>query len=352
MDKGKPDREQERDAPNGDAALETLFSKARARPEPSANDRRRVRAAVLSDWQAVASGRRWRRTAGMIAVAATVAAVVGLAVFRAGPTLSPPEPKEMARVEKLSGSARLVEGESSGAGLPLARGMPVTTGQTLTTGLRSGIALRLASGMSLRIDAQTKLDLVDAQSVRLETGRVYIDTHGVENEIGGDSGEPAHVAVLTRRGTVRHVGTQFMVRMGGEQLEVSVRSGSVRINAVDAPAVAPLDVPGGYALIVNDDGVSELAQSDVHGDQWRWAEELGAGFELDGRTMAEFLSWVGSETGQEIVYSSERARVVAEETQLHGQVDLPARDALDLVLLSSDLAAEVRDTAIEIHLKP
>jgi ferric-dicitrate binding protein FerR (iron transport regulator) len=253
----------------------------------------------------------------------------------------------MARVERISGQVQVFSQQSTGEGAALAMQMPVYLGQTLQTGSDSGISLRLG-GISLRVDQESRLTLADENTVALEHGRLYVDTRGPGPL---DAVAARDLQIRTDLGLVSHLGTQYLVQRRDDWLRVGVRDGGVRVDDPDPGVVATLLVPTGQELQLDDSGAQEITPLSSYGPDWQWAENLAPDFVLDGRTMAQFLDWVASETGLEIAYQSDRVRSVAEETMLHGKVDLPAKAALQLVLKTSDLSAEIRDGVIEISLK-
>jgi ferric-dicitrate binding protein FerR (iron transport regulator) len=341
-DHSKPDRQS-----TGEDPLDTLFKHASSRPAPSVTDRRAVHDAVHEEWLQVTAWRRWRHRAIGFSAAAAVVLAVTLLLLDIGGQVGRPEAREMARVEKITGPVRVITADAGGDGADLAIGTPIYVAQSLRTGGESGIALRLANGLSLRVDEHSELDLIDDQSVKLLSGRVYVDT-GTD---GVGSSSLDGFELLTARGTVRHVGTQYMVRMDGARLAVSVRLGAVQFLGVEDGGSA-LVVSGGQEVSVTDRGGPKVSVTDTLGDQWKWAEALGPGFALDGRSMDEFLAWVARETGLGLKYRSFAAKQAAEQTALHGTVDLPAREALDIVIMGTDLAAKIEDGVIEISVRP
>ncbi|MDX1556132.1 MAG: FecR family protein [Xanthomonadales bacterium] len=324
--------------------IRELFRHADSRPEPSPEVRSEVRALVHREWQAATTRRRFRRRAAGFSIAASMALVVSVLVMNTPPRPAPAELVELARVERVSGHVRVVAPGGAGEGAALAQQTPVYAGQTLLTGDGSGIALRFEGGMSLRVDEHARLFLANSNEVRLESGRIYIDS-----QPGGVAREPGF-AVMTRSGVVQHIGTQYMVRVQGNAVNVRVREGKVEFSP-GAAGSSPLYVTVGEQLSVDESGGRTLAQADPSDDQWRWAEQLGPGFEMEGRSMREFLNWVSRETATAVVYLTPEAESVAAETQLHGTVDLPPRQALDLVIATSDLQAEFKNGAIHVRLK-
>lgn len=332
-------------------ALESLLRHARSRPVPPEGDRRAVERAVRDEWLRVTGRRRWRRRAVGFSAAASLAAVVALLLWTGGAPVDDPTRAEVARVVKVTGRVRALAGGAEDGG-DLSGGMAVRAGQAVRTAPGSGIALVLEEGISLRVDQESLVEFISGHSLHLQSGRVYVDT-------GSDGRSPEGVSpgaspdfsfeILTSTGIVRHFGTQYMVGVDDRRLKVRVRSGAVRFVA---PGGAPVFVSDGQQLSFSQHGEPELAPTDTHGDQWQWAEELGPGFVLEGRSLAEFLAWVAHETGLELKYHSNAEKLAAEQTVLHGTIDLPAREALGTVLMGSDLRAEIGDGVIEIGWNP
>lgn len=327
-------------------AVESLLSLASSRPEPSDADREAIRASVKKEWQTVTGKRKLKRRAGVVAIAASVLLAMTVVLLTNKETAVRTNLQEMASVEKISGRVQVLQAEAEESAVTLQQQMPVYVGQSIKTASGSGIALILEAGISLRIDELSEVRLIGENSLKLIAGRVYVDTHA-----NGSAGSASRFEILTDMGAVRHLGTQYMVLMNASNFSVSVREGSVQVIAEELGEPSALYVRDGMALSVDSKGASNIVPNDIFGTQWQWAEQLGSGFVLDSRTIAEFLEWVARETGYEIEYESADARSVAEETVLHGTVDLPAREALDLVLATSDLSATMMDGVIEVRMK-
>jgi hypothetical protein len=79
--------------------------------------------------------------------------------------------------------------------------------------------------------------------------------------------------------------------------------------------------------------------------------ELAPAFALDGRSLADFLDFVGRETGRTVAYTSPRAAQLANSTRLRGNVEIDPVRALDAILQTTDLEAEARGGALRITLR-
>jgi hypothetical protein len=72
-------------------------------------------------------------------------------------------------------------------------------------------------------------------------------------------------------------------------------------------------------------------------------------FSIDGRTVDEFLSWAGRETGRTVEYASPEVARQARSVTLNGTVEgLPPEGALAAVLATTSLEPTVADDRIRI----
>ncbi|HWM27168.1 MAG TPA: STN domain-containing protein, partial [Woeseiaceae bacterium] len=81
----------------------------------------------------------------------------------------------------------------------------------------------------------------------------------------------------------------------------------------------------------NDDVVfDKLAPYD---SSWKWAEGLAPAFDIENRTLLDFLKWASRETGRELVFEDDITRMYAMGTRLHGSVsNFTPSEALESVL--------------------
>ena len=136
----------------------------------------------------------------------------------------------------------------------------------------------------------------------------------------------------TPYGDVRHLGTQYVASIKDGLLQVAVREGSVAVDKGQMPVVAR----AGEALTIARDGAVSRSQFDVYGESWRWAESVAPEFAIEGRSLDEFLTWAGRETGRKIVYTSADAAREAETTQLKGSVAGLTPEAAVIAVFASE----------------
>jgi ferric-dicitrate binding protein FerR (iron transport regulator) len=317
---------------DGEAGLESdpvarLLRLAGARPPVPAERAGRVEATVRDAWlEASARRRRARRLAwgGAVAAAAALAIAVGAAFWpRSGGVTV------LAEVERVSGAVQLQVG---GGAQPLVPGARLTRGAVLLTDAGGRAALRLAGGSSLRLDVESRLRLDRPGQLALDRGAVYVDSQG------GPS-----LTVQTPWGEVEERGTQFEVRLAGQTVRVRVREGGV----VLAGGGGSWQAPAGEELVLAADGRLSRGKVPFHGEPWSWVQEIAPAFHLQGRTLGEFLTWVGRETGRQVRWQEPGREAAKSGHLVHGSLDgMTPDESLAAVLPTVGLAQRVEGSAI------
>ena len=265
------------DATHGDdAGIEELLRQVGARDEPSADMMRDVQAAVHSEWQSMLQERRTRRRFVAVGIAASALLAVTVAFF--GARYFAPPPVQIAQITRIDGHL-LVRPQAQPA-RELAVAQSVSTGETIQTDDRSRAALQFGDGVSLRLDYGTIVRVAAADELVLTAGAMYVDS---------PARNPQALTIRTDAGTVRHVGTQYQVRTHADDMEVSVREGRVMI----ANAAGTSSGVAGERIRVTPRG--EIVRSTVaaHDPAWQWAAHTAPLFDINDRTLAAFVDWVG-----------------------------------------------------------
>jgi ferric-dicitrate binding protein FerR (iron transport regulator) len=309
-----------------DDSLEALLRQVGGRDEPAPDVAATIRTAVHAEWLAVVDEARRARRRWMLALAASVLGVlfaVGL-VFKVVLTPAP----QIATVAYVDGRV-LVQDQSTSLGQILQQD------EVVQTDAHSHAALQLGPDLSVRMDVDTAVKLVAADRMKLEHGALYIDSRG-----------QTPLLVDTDVGTVRHLGTQYQVRTLGAEIEVSVREGKIEVNNGRGSNTAN----AGERLRVTAQGdVSRAAIS--RGDaSWSWVTQAAPVPDIENETLADFLDWVASETGREVLYASPGVRELANSIHLHGSIrGLDLDTALSVVLQTTELRRDTtKDEAIVI----
>jgi len=277
----------------------SLIRRARLRDLAPETTERRVRTEVRAAWQAAVDARRRRRWRSF----AAAAAVVAVALIVGGRlSLTPVVPGVAASIAHLTGQV-LVNGA------PFGGDMDLLAGDTLATSPTSRASLDFAEG-ALRMDVDTAVRFVDGKRLRLLQGRLYIDSGA------GPSSVP--VQIVTALGTVTDVGTQFQVTLPtDETLQVGVREGLVDVEQEDRIVSAK----AGEAIQITDNGELTRTAVDSQDESWDWAEALAPRFDIENRSLLEFLKWAARETGRGLVFKDINAERSADREMLRGSID-------------------------------
>jgi ferric-dicitrate binding protein FerR (iron transport regulator) len=320
-----------------DKVLEALFRHASTRQRAPLEVEKKIREKLHSEWRHVTRRRRVRRNVAGWAIAASVV----LALFMSVSQFRQPDPlipgPVLATVDKRAGDVFIQSAAGETSGLPV--DAQLRAGSELSTIQDARIALAWASGESLRMDQNSRISLTSNTEISLLSGKIYIDAAGA-----GIQGRA--LVINTPSGPVSHIGTQYITTVSGDEVTVSVREGKVSIGSGDEATIAVQ----GQRLHLADNGQHLTTAIPVYGDEWQWTELIAPRFNVDGRTMQEFLDWVGRETGRKIEYGSIESELAAAQTRMHGNIDLEPLHAMELMLQTSDLTAVVKDGVILVSL--
>ena len=326
----KPD-----DEPPDDESIARLLRDAGERERPAAAMQAEVRAAVEAEWRDLVAARGRRRRVTGWAVAAGVA-LAALGVWLIAPLLDGP-PQVVASLALASGQVEQRPDEQS-PWTSLAPGSFVTVGAEIRTVGDARAALALESGIALRLDRATRLAFHRGESVSLHEGAAYVDT-------GTASGPRADAFSLrTASGTVRHLGTQYQVRVEGERVRVAVREGRVRI---DTSAGEVSGVAGEQILL--DAGRVTRLDLPAHDTSWNWSGAVALAYPIEGSTLLAFLRWAARETGRELVFADPQTEEAASRIVLRGSVEgLTPDESILAVRATTGLEIEVARARIEV----
>ena len=229
-------------------------------------------------------------------------------------------------------------------GRVLANGRPIdptggglTAGAEIATGPDGRVALRLQMGPSLRLDTDTEVRLISAGVVEMRRGALYVDTGshvaagaGADRRLSVDArGAVETIRILTDLGRVRDVGTQFEVRLAGGALHVSVRGGVATLERDDRSYAAR----AGTRLSVDARGAVETGTVALHGADWDWVLAVAPPFDLEGRTLNDYLDWLSRETGWTVTYADPSIGSDAATITLHGSTSGLRPDQTPAVVL-------------------
>lgn len=314
--------------PEHDNQIARLLKLAGRRPSPSADRLQRAREAAQAEWRHTLQVRARRRLLRAIAAAAIIAGLGGAAWIRQHRVPAPVNRPEIATLQKVIGTVRLSDQMHDGPAAIVTANGRLRVADRLETGEDSGAALRCVDGPSIRLAAGTAAAFESAGRLRLIAGTIYVDS------------DPEHAAnalvVVTAFGTVRHVGTQFELRLQQASLDIRVREGEVSIESAGGRVTAA----AGEALLVTGDRPAERRRIASSGPEWAWIGAMAGSFTLEGAALPAFLHWVSREEGLRWEYADAAAKRVADRAVLHGSIEgLTPAEALRAVLPAAGLSS-------------
>lgn len=303
----------------------------------------RVKAEVRAEWRRQTRARSQRITIGWSVGALATAALVLVGVRLAVNDNPTPEslPPTVATLEILSGAVRLVSPSEArdARALSLRLGDGIQAGSGVDTTLGGRAAMRLANGASVRVDSGTRLRVESGAALVLEEGAIYVDS--------GASRGASSLEVRTRLGVARDIGTRFEVRLDGSAIRVRVRDGLVQLTQNRQSH----DAKPGDEVTLNENGSAVRRTVPVYGADWKWASALARPFELEGRSLREFLDWICGENGWQLRFVDAAVEQKSATTILHGSIQgLTPDEALSAVLPTSGVEHHLERGVLRVWL--
>lgn len=312
--------------------IERVLKAAGPREKPPAEIERELRETLRREWRAVIAERRGRRRTAYALAAGVMAAAIG--AWIAVPQITAPA-QAVGTIVQATGELRVRSGWL-GRWQEGGNGRTVTEGEILATGPSARGALALAGGISARMDQDTQLRVAATDRLVIDRGAVYVDA-------GIDSATLAPLEIVTPAGSVRHLGTQYEVRVLDGGVRLRVREGRVEWSSGAASAMGT----AGEELTIGGDGSVGRGPVAVHGEAWDWAMEAAPAIDIEGLSLTDFLGWAGRELGCRVEFATQATEQEAAGVILHGSVAglTPAR-ALEAVFATTRMRAVVADGRI------
>jgi len=203
----------------------------------------------------------------------------------------------------------------------------------------STLAIKLSSGLVVRVAPDSALTFSDAARLALERGKIFVDSNPAQTK--------APLLVQTALGEVRHIGTRYLVQYDRRELQIAVREGMIALQRSDG---SPLNVTAeaGEQLTVSSSAPTEIERTavSVSDVRWRWIERVPSPIDIDGQPLSVFLQWYEQETGRQVTL-----RGVSPQTTLNGNIaGLPPDDALDAIALAVELEVDRENESVLLRM--
>lgn len=306
------DKAQVDDDTRSDDAVAKLINLAGLRPAIPDDIAQRVHERVRQDWQRATRRRRILRWSGAFALAASVVLAITVALQPSNPPV-----QTLGTIARIAGESNSAEnGFYVGRSVQLGDTITTTQSESLSVALAAGLSLRISSGSSIRFDAPDEFMLTRGQ-VYADSGQAIYRDHGI--------------TIRTPAGSATDIGTQFSVSYEDSKMSVAVREGRVDVsdNKDSYLAIA------GEKLLLQPNEPFVVSPISINDESWDWAVMLAPTFDIDNRSLSDFLKWAARETGRELVFANDEVRMAALGTILSGSVENFSPDEATLSVLST-----------------
>lgn len=220
------------------------------------------------------------------------------------------------------------------------KGDTVRAGDTLHTADGTLLSILLPEGTSLRLASNTSLQLDEQRGFTLLAGEIYADSGHL---VSGTSA----LEIRTGLGLITDVGTQFLVSYRDEVLNIAVREGRVDVRNTHATYATP----AGSRLTLQAAG--DVVRGDISAtdNAWNWVVDVAPAFDIENRSLLEFLTWVSRETGKELIFTDKKSRDAAMTAVLHGSIrGFTPLEAVTSVVPTTALDYKIHETSIVVGL--
>ena len=303
-----------------DEQIAELVGKAGSRPRAADYGLSDFKVEAEARWLGVVERRR-RRKRLRLAVAVTALAATLASAWIGGRLWLGASPRELGMVALATEGMMLTR---AGSTVPLALGDAIAESAEVRTG-EAGGAIRLESGVEVRLDRHSSMRFEAVDRFRVESGAVFVDT---------DAAVSGRLLIETDLGSIRDIGTTFQVTARDREIAVIVRRGRVEVRRPQGRTT----VDSGQRATLVPSVETVLSTAPEFGPAWDWVLAASPPFALEGADLGSYLDWLQHETGWEPEFEGvdpEAARSLI----LHGSLaDLSPGESVALVLPSCGLA--------------
>ncbi|MCX7554198.1 FecR domain-containing protein [Marinicella sp. S1101] len=315
--------------------IKSLLKKVDSRTTPSEEMSVVAKENVRRHWQQmVVKKKQPNKQRYVWAMAASVVFAAVLTIF----TLQQQEPilvaKQIASISGFSGSVQFKTKGKAWQSLAIETEFNANT--TIKTSDSGYLALTLADRSELRVDNNTELT-IDSGTINLIKGNIYHDTDDVTQTLP--------LLIQTNQGIVQHVGTRYVVSQKADQLNVAVRNGKVKFTATsDQNKQHTINA---NQLLTSSDAMIQVSAVNPYDSVWGWTFKSQANYQLDGKSLYEFVTWFARQTGLDVDWSGLQSN--AKRIRLSGNIkNISSDQAIKTVFLSTQLNYNINNGVLQI----
>ncbi len=192
-----------------------------------------------------------------------------------------------------------------------------------------------AGDLQLRLAAGTELIWNDRSEIQLKKGQIYADAKGKST-----------LLVHTPYGTVADIGTQFLVTLLENELQASVREGTIIVESDNSQHIASPRESEAAVVVLSENNVHQYFETKTN-SRWDWVHNTATSYESE--RVADLLSLIAQDLGKHIEYESKGVEASVATMRISGALN-PAkpRETLDIITRSSNLSYAENQRTIKI----
>ncbi len=208
-------------------------------------------------------------------------------------------------------------------------GSQLTLGSSIKTTSSGSATILLPMIGNIRLDSNSQLTFNEMNHLLLESGRIYFES--------SDNANHSQIKITTNHGTIKNTGTQFEVQSQSNALSIRVREGSINFDSNYGSQI----LQSGYQLKTLSSGTSQTNAIDTNDSSWSWIHALAPKFELEGKSLNQYLIWVRREYAVKIEFTQDTEQQ-SRNILLHGDIEsLELEQALKVVFSATRLKYEM-----------
>ncbi len=324
---------------NDSTNIESLLKQLNTRTSPDKTKAADTKARVKEQWQQMVKQQqkaKLQRRVWVLAASIMIATTLSLFIFDNLDTSE--KVSFVATINDYSGSIRIKP--ENAPWINLKELSDLAKGVTIKTADASFLSLVLQDDSELRINENTEL-YFQADGVELIYGQIYHDTDFTQ--------KAKPLKIKTTQGFIEHIGTRYLVSSLNNQVQIAVRSGEVKFSSNITHENDQL-IKDNQMLNVAANKSAELSSIDSYDNLWDWTFQAQAGYELEGKSLFNFITWYAHQTGLSIDWNGLKFK--SKNVKLHGNIkNISSEQAIRTVFLSTQFNYSINDGVLQINNK-
>lgn len=295
--------------------IEKLLTLAGRRTRPSPAVEKDVFEAVHAQWKKSYRKPFYKRYSPLL-MAASIVLFSYMSIY----LFSLPAPADYIQKVQLQGQVHSSDDRENWQ--LLAANQSMNVGDYIKTSKDNRLLIKLDNGNVLRLDEHTEIQLLGRHEMALLAGAVYVDSdRATQNNA---------LEIKTDTATIRHIGTQYSVRLlQNDQVNILVRSGQVAFatDTIESEIDKGSEVTFSVTKIVDQKPIS------AYDNKWSWTQQIAEEFDIQGKNLVEYLNWVSQESGYPVQWDNSIDQSKSENIILSGSIrGLTPLQSLEVVL--------------------